>query len=78
MAPVARDARPSDRRVLRLRVTGCARSLEGCTLSDLILSKLPRLADKPSPEQVISRTWSRSSSGGPPASELIVAERDWH
>ena len=49
---------------------------EGRTLSDLILSDLPRLADKPSPEQVMSRIWSRSSVGGPPASELIAAERD--
>jgi hypothetical protein len=49
---------------------------EGRTLSDLILSDLPRLADKPSPEQVMSRIRNRSSVGGPPASELIAAERD--
>ena len=49
---------------------------EGRTLSDLILSDLPRLADKPSPEQVMSRIRSRSSVAGPPASELIAAERD--
>jgi hypothetical protein len=49
---------------------------EGRTLSDLILSDLPRLADKPSPEQVMSRIRSRSSVGGPPGSELIAAERD--
>ncbi len=49
---------------------------EGRTLSDLILSDLPRLAEKPSPEQVMSRIRSRSSVGGPPASELIAAERD--
>jgi antitoxin FitA len=49
---------------------------EGRTLSELILSDLPRLADKPSPEQVMSRIRSRSSVGGPPASELIAAERD--
>ena len=48
---------------------------EGRTLSDLILSDLPRLADKPSPEQVMARIRSRSSVGGPPASELIAAER---
>jgi hypothetical protein len=48
---------------------------EGRTLSDLILSELPRLADKPSPEDVMSRIRSRSSVGGPPASELIAAER---
>ena len=49
---------------------------EGRTLSDLILSELPRVAEKPSPEQVMSRIRSRSSVGGPPASELIAAERD--
>ena len=49
---------------------------EGRTLSDLILSELPRLADKPSPEQVMSRIRSRSVVGGPPASQLIAAERD--
>ena len=48
---------------------------EGRTLSDLILSDLPRLADKPAPEQVMARIRSRSSVGGPPASELIAAER---
>ena len=49
---------------------------EGRTLSDLILSDLPRLADKPSPEDVMTRIRSRSPVGGPPASELIAAERD--
>jgi antitoxin FitA len=49
---------------------------EGRTLSDLILSELPRLTDKPSAEDVLSRIRSRSSIGGPPASELIAAERD--
>ena len=49
---------------------------EGRTLSDLILSDLPRLADKPSPEDVMTRIRSRSPVGGRPASELIAAERD--
>ena len=49
---------------------------EGRTLSDLILSDLPRLADKPSPEDVMTRIRSRAPVGGPPASELIAAERD--
>ena len=49
---------------------------EGRTLSDLILSELPRLAGKASPEDVMSRIRSRASVGGPPASELIAAERD--
>ncbi len=48
---------------------------EGRTLSDLILSDLPRLVDKPSPEQVMARIRSRSSVGGPAAAELIAAER---
>ena len=49
---------------------------EGRTLSDLILSDLPRLAEKPSPEEMMARIRSRSSVGGPPASELIATERD--
>ena len=49
---------------------------EGRTLSDLILSDLPRLADKPSAEDVMTRIRSRAPVGGPPASELIAAERD--
>jgi plasmid stability protein len=49
---------------------------EGRTLSDLILSDLPRLAERPSPENVMARIRSRSSVGGPPAAELIAAERD--
>ena len=49
---------------------------EGRTLSDLILSDLPRLADRPSPEDVMTRIRSRASLDGPPASELIAAERE--
>ena len=49
---------------------------EGRTLSDLILSELPRLADKPSPEEVMARIRSRTPVGGPAAHELIAAERD--
>jgi hypothetical protein len=48
---------------------------EGTTLSDLILSDLPRLANKPSPEQVLERIRSRAPVGGPPAAELIRSER---
>jgi hypothetical protein len=51
-------------------------ALEGRTLSDLILSELPRLAETPSPEQVMARIRSRSAVGGPAASELIAAERE--
>jgi len=49
---------------------------ESRTLSDLILSDLRRLADKPSPQDVLSRIRSRPSVGGPPAAELIAAERE--
>lgn len=49
---------------------------EGRTLSDLILSDLRRLADKPSPEEVMERIRSRTPVGGAPASDLIAAERD--
>jgi hypothetical protein len=51
-------------------------ALEGRTLSDLILSDLPRLAERPSPEQVLSRIRHRASVGGPSAVDLIAAERD--
>jgi antitoxin FitA len=46
---------------------------EGTTLSDLILRHLPQLARKPSPEDVLQR--SRSRTPGPPAAELIRSER---
>jgi hypothetical protein len=49
---------------------------EGTTLSDLILSDLPRLAHKPSPEQVLARIERRTPVGGPPAADLIRSERD--
>ncbi len=39
---------------------------EGRTLSDLILSDLPRLADKPSPEDVMTRIRSRRPSADRP------------
>ena len=48
---------------------------EGTTLSNLILSDLPRLAHKPSPEQVLARIRSRAPVGGPPAAEMIRSER---
>lgn len=48
---------------------------EGTTLSNLILSQLPRLAHKPSPEQVLARIRSRAQVEGPPAAELIRSER---
>jgi antitoxin FitA len=49
---------------------------EGSTLSDYILAELPRLADRPTPEQVMRRIRHRTPVGGPPAGDLIRAERD--
>ena len=51
-------------------------ALEGRTLSDYILAELPRLADRPSAEQVLARVRARTRVGGPPAAELIHAERN--
>jgi len=49
---------------------------EGSTLSDYILAELPRLADRPTPGQVMQRIRDRTPVGGPPAADLIRAERD--
>lgn len=49
---------------------------EGTTLSELILRELPRVANRPSPEEVLERVRSHGSVGGPPAADLIRAERD--
>jgi antitoxin FitA len=48
---------------------------EGTTMSDLILAELPRLAHKPSPEQLLDRIRRRTQVDGGPAAELIAAER---
>jgi antitoxin FitA len=48
---------------------------EGTTLSDLILGELPRLACRPSPEELLERIGNREPVGGAPAAELIAAER---
>jgi hypothetical protein len=48
---------------------------EGTTMSELILAELPRLARKPSPEQLLDRVRRRTPVGGAPAAELIAAER---
>ena len=48
---------------------------EGKTLSDLILSELPRIADKPAPEDLVARIRARTQVAGPPAADLIRAER---
>jgi antitoxin FitA len=49
---------------------------EGTTMSELVLRELPRLAHKPSPEQVLTRIRERAPVGGAPAAELIRSERD--
>lgn len=50
-------------------------ALEGRTLSDLILADLPRLAETPSPAEVLARIRARDPVEGPPAAELIARER---
>jgi hypothetical protein len=49
---------------------------EGTTMSDLILSELPRVAKRPSPAQLLERILQRPAVGGPPAADLIAKERD--
>ena len=49
---------------------------EGTTMSELVLRELPRLAHKPSPEQVLERIRERGPVGGPSSAELIRSERD--
>jgi hypothetical protein len=48
---------------------------EGTTLSALIVRELPRIAHKPSPEELMERIRNREPVGGPPAADLIRAER---
>ena len=48
---------------------------EGTTMSELVLRELPRIAHKPSPEQVLARIRERGAVEGPPAAELIAVER---
>jgi plasmid stability protein len=48
---------------------------EGTTMSELVLRELPRLAHKPSPEQVLARIRERTPVGGAPAAELISQGR---
>ena len=48
---------------------------EGTTLSDLILRELPRLARRPSPEELLERIAGREPVGGDAATDLIGAER---
>jgi antitoxin FitA len=48
---------------------------ERTTMSDLILAELPRLAHRPSPEQLLDRVRRRTPVGGEPTAELIDAAR---
>ena len=48
---------------------------EGTTLSDLILRELPRLARRPSPEELLERIANRDPVGGGAGTDLIDAER---
>ncbi len=49
---------------------------EGTTMSDLILGELPRLAHRPSPQQLLERIEQREPVAGPPAAELLRVERE--
>jgi len=48
---------------------------EGTTMSDLILAELPRLAHKPTADQLMARMRRRTPVGGAPAADLIAAAR---
>jgi plasmid stability protein len=49
---------------------------EGTTMSELLLRELPRVAYKPSPDELMTRILGREPVGGPPAADLIRASRD--
>jgi plasmid stability protein len=49
---------------------------EGTTLSDLILRELPRIAARPSGDELLQRIRARGPVPGAPAAELIAAERE--
>jgi antitoxin FitA len=48
---------------------------EGTTMSDLILTELPRLAHKPSPEQLLERIQRRGAVPGPAIADVLAEER---
>jgi plasmid stability protein len=48
---------------------------EGTTMSELILAQLQRLANKPSPEEILGRVQQRTPVPGESAADLIGAER---
>ena len=49
---------------------------EGTTMSDLILRELPRIAHRPSPEQVFARIRQRAPVGGPTGADLVREDRE--
>ena len=49
---------------------------EGTTMSDLLLDELPRLANRPSTEDLMKRIRSRTPVGGPPVADIIRGERN--
>lgn len=48
---------------------------EGITMSELVLRELPRIARRPSPEEVIARIRADDPVPGPPVAELIAQDR---
>jgi hypothetical protein len=48
---------------------------EGRTMSEMLLRELPRIADRRPPAEVLERIRRREPVGGPPAADLIRAER---
>jgi plasmid stability protein len=49
---------------------------EGTTMSELVLRELPRIATRPSPEDLMERIRSRTPVPGPPAADLIREGRE--
>lgn len=50
---------------------------EGTTMSELILRDLPRVARRPTPEQVLARIAGREPVlGGPSSADLVRESRD--
>jgi plasmid stability protein len=49
---------------------------EGTTMSELVLRELPRVAYKPSPEEVMARILRMPPVGGPSGAELVRESRE--
>jgi antitoxin FitA len=49
---------------------------QGVTLSDLIVRELPRIARRPSPQEVMDRIMSRDPVDGVSGAELVRAVRE--